>query len=728
MTAPKEELSAGGASKVSPFEHEEIPTIQKQHTPPQSVELEEQFDQDGNAIKVGNLEFVEGTLGTGAYGTVRLARTLSPSSSGSSTPASSMHRSERRKIRKQARRNNFARSMSAPTGSLFLRSPEDQHRLERSTSSIVDLFLSPRKKETVDDNLVAVKIYNKSILKRMRTMERDKATNKVRVKTAFDTVEREIALMKKLSHPNLVALYDVIDSPESDNLYMIIEYMPLGEILTYQDDGTFARKPPKLGHQQIAGVVNGHFDEAFAALFFVDILHALGYLHQHHICHRDLKPENILLDSRGVAKLGDFGVSHFFEDEKDFGPMRRLTDAPQHHPTQLTRMDTDSALQMTGLAGVGLLQKTEGTWCFWAPEMCSNSSSYFSGYASDMWAAGVCLYIFVTGKLPFFSEVPTELFEMIAEAKVPYKGLGLSNSLIDLLEKVLEKDPAKRAGVGDCLKHSFLQVARNTRIRQLSEEFAQSRNLSTAVEEDDIKKAFRVVTSFVNPATLLKNASKHLHDGFQCARERLSKGMSTSSSSSLVGSDDEKMSGWSKMQPPNRWNTPTMNRGSWSSSIGSDDDDQPTRQGNTPPQASKRWNQLTKRAAYQHVGASLSSFESTGSESSVGGMGPSSHSKLFPIPQGRVMTESSRNMGLGSQADLNTSLTERSGGTQDEDESHDTSTPVKSPMSAPEKRAPEVSAEETLEKPIGSPKRLRSKRVRSNVQFNKKSEERCTIQ
>ena len=105
-----------------------------------------------------------------------------------------------------------------------------------------------------------------------------------------------------------------------------------------------------------------------------------------------------------------------------------------------------------------------------------------------MWAAGVCLYIFVTGKLPFFSEVPTELFEMIAEANVPYQGLGLSNSLIDLLEKVLEKDPTKRAGVGDCLKHPFLEVARNTRIRQLSEEFAQSRSLNTAVEEDDIKK------------------------------------------------------------------------------------------------------------------------------------------------------------------------------------------------------------------------------------------------
>lgn len=217
---------------------------------------------------------------------------------------------------------------------------------------------------------------------------------------------------------------------------------------------------------------------------------------------------------------------------------------------------------------------------------------------------------------------------------------------------------------------------------------------------------------------LLKNASKHLQEGFQCARERLSKG--GSSSSSLAGSEDEKMS---KMHPPNRWNTPTVKRGSWSSSVGSDEEEQPVRQGNTPPQASKRWNLHMKRTAYQHVGGSLSSFESTGSESSIGGMVPSSHSKLFPIPQGRVMTESSRNLSLGSDADLNATLTERtsniSGGTHDDDEqSHDASTPAQSPMSAPEKRAPEVNADETLDKRIGSPKRLRSK----------KSKENCTIQ
>ncbi|EEC44381.1 predicted protein, partial [Phaeodactylum tricornutum CCAP 1055/1] len=202
-------------------------------------------------------------------------------------------------------------------------------------------------------------------------MERDKETHKVEIKTALQQVEREIALMKKLSHPNLVTFYEAIDSPDSDLLYMVIEYMPLGEILTYQNDGTFR-------------LVDGHFDEFHASLYFVDILHGLAYLHQHHIIHRDLKPENVLLDAQGIAKLSDFGVSH---------------------------IDTDSALNMKRMSNDGLLTKTEGTWAFWSPEMCEGG--HFSGYAADIWAAGVCLYIFVTGKLPFFSNVPLDLFDMI---------------------------------------------------------------------------------------------------------------------------------------------------------------------------------------------------------------------------------------------------------------------------------------------------------------------------
>mmetsp|Transcript_18015 Transcript_18015/g.31593 ORF Transcript_18015/g.31593 Transcript_18015/m.31593 type:complete len:353 (-) Transcript_18015:2780-3838(-) len=136
-----------------------------------------------------------------------------------------------------------------------------------------------------------------------------------------------------------------------------------------------------------------------------------------------------------------------------------------------------------------------------------------------MWAAGVCLYIFVTGKLPFYSEVPQELFDMIANSEVPYSGLGLSNSLIDLLKRCLEKDPNKRAGVGDCLQHPFLQLAREKRIRQLSEEFEISRKKSIIISEEDIRLAFRTVASV--PVQVLRSAGKRIQEGLAHTRDRL---------------------------------------------------------------------------------------------------------------------------------------------------------------------------------------------------------------
>jgi serine/threonine protein kinase len=225
--------------------------------------------------------------------------------------------------------------------------------------------------------------------------------------------------------------------------------------------------------------VDGHFNEYQASLFFVDILSGLSYLHRHHIVHRDLKPENVLLASNGVAKLADFGVAHIFDDTIDKSLKR--------HGSGLTRQDTEQALEMKPMAQDGLMTKTEGTWAFWSPEMCVGGGQAFSGYAADIWAAGVCLYIFVTGKLPFYSNYPGELMDMIKEGCVPYDGLGLSENLVELLHMTLHKDPAKRAGVGGCLKHPFLLLPRAQRVQQLSVELAKSKATSTVVEESDIR-------------------------------------------------------------------------------------------------------------------------------------------------------------------------------------------------------------------------------------------------
>lgn len=228
--------------------------------------------------------------------------------------------------------------------------------------------------------------------------------------------------------------------------------------------------------------------------------------------------------------------------EKDSPP-----ESPPHPHNVLTRKDTDAALAMKGMHHYGMLTRTEGTWCFWSPEMCEGSQA-FSGYAADMWAAGVCLYIFVTGLLPFYSEVPTELFELISEAKISYDCFGLSNSLVDLLKKCLEKDPAKRAGVGDCLQHPFLQVAREKRVRQLCDEFEKSRKRTIVLSEKDIKMAFRLVTKV--PEKIILSATKRIHsgarilqEGFSEARERLSLGLSTPSGHSSFAEGHHNESG-----------------------------------------------------------------------------------------------------------------------------------------------------------------------------------------
>jgi len=514
---------------------------------------DEEYDGDGNVVKVENLEFIPGILGQGSFGTVRLARRRNPtiptlscneSCSGegeiSGNGCSSRDNSAKNDC---GRRQSFDGDLvERARGFGLFRSKSRDFAEERANGDNQD----------DSDQLVAVKIFSKSNLKRRRTIERDKTTKRVRVKTALQQVEREIALMKKLSHPNLVRLYEVIDSPETDDLYMVLEYMPLGEILTFRDEnGTFKRSE-SLQHKQIDGLIDdGHFDEEHAALYIVDILHGLAYLHQHHICHRDIKPENILLSDRGIAKLGDFGVSHIFEEENaENHSQRRVSGAvagseetstkgiwrtetanssassvssseeTEENPFFLTRHDYDSAYDMGRMAGSGILTKTEGTWCFWSPEMCNGSNSAgFSGYAADMWAVGVCLYIFVTGKLPFYNTVPLDLFEMIANCDVQYSGLGLSDPLVDLMRSCLEKDPNKRAGVGDCLRHPFLKKAREQRIRELGPEFEISKRTILHISEDDIKMAFRTVTSV--PVQVLRSAGKKIQEGLAHTRDNL---------------------------------------------------------------------------------------------------------------------------------------------------------------------------------------------------------------
>ena len=332
----------------------------------------------------------------------------------------------------------------------------------------------------------------------MRTITRDSSSRRMLVQTALDKVQYEIALMKKLRHPNLLMLHDVFESSKSDRLYLTLEYCPLGEILSFNQEtrtykrSEFASVPTfchfcgfDKGKQRKICCKDGHFDEGHSAGYMVDIMLGLAHLHRHRICHRDLKPENILLDSNGFCKIADFGVSHFFKDDDvvdKYEEMNRESkrDLAAHKPDEFTNewshygsfreAETERSKNMTSMSSMGIVTKTEGTFCFYAPEMCTGEN--FSAYAADMWAAGVCLYTFVTGKLPYYSEDAVDLFESIENDDLLYPQ-DVSLACKDLLSKMLDKDNTSRAGVGDCLSHDFIHEERGKRKNSMSSTFAR---------------------------------------------------------------------------------------------------------------------------------------------------------------------------------------------------------------------------------------------------------------
>lgn len=279
--------------------------------------------------------------------------------------------------------------------------------------------------------------------------------------TDLDKVQREIAIMKKLIHPHLVSLYEVIDDASQDALYLVLEYVPGGPIMDFDAE---ERRYVCTRSSDGMGVLN----EVHAARVLSDMLAGLVYLHVHHIAHRDLKPENVLVGRGGRCKIADFGVAHYFEeeaarilaldDQAGAGASREGlatgTTSPSlsSHEHQLHYLYRSSSR--------GLLHKSDGTWSFWAPEMCEQGAT-FSGYSCDVWAAGVCLWAFMFGKLPFQEDSPEVLFEAIRDKELdfPLEERQVSSEVQDLLQSFLQKLPRERITVGQALDHPWVQLA-----------------------------------------------------------------------------------------------------------------------------------------------------------------------------------------------------------------------------------------------------------------------------
>ena len=224
---------------------------------------------------------------------------------------------------------------------------------------------------------------------------------------------REIEILLSIVHPNIVTTFDVFI--RSRRVHFVMEYMQGGELFDFIAENT-------------------HFTEVHAAAVMTDLLNALIYLHGRGIAHRDVKLENLLCanDTWPLnVKLADFGFANY-------------------------AMDSNETIQP-------VLSSFVGTPYYIAPEMLRGDRH---GTQVDVWAAGVVLYILLSGKFPFGGRNESEYYQRVLSKQVyfPTEEWGkVSQSAKELVRGMLCKDPEKRLTAEKCLQHPWLQKAQNAK-------------------------------------------------------------------------------------------------------------------------------------------------------------------------------------------------------------------------------------------------------------------------
>jgi len=267
-------------------------------------------------------------------------------------------------------------------------------------------------------------------------------------------IVKEINILQKLDHPNIIELYEVVDSRKY--IFLIMEYVPRGELFDYI-------------------VKHGRLMEWQACRFFHQLIDAVEYIHSMHIVHRDLKPENMLLDEKLGIKICDFGLGNVNEN--------------------------------------GLLFKTAcGSPCYVAPEMISGGN--YEGSGADVWACGVILYAMLCGFLPFedTGNLP-ELYDLIFEAKYEIPPF-VSRDAENLISKILVVDPTKRYTIKQIRRHRWYKLlpdenAKKTcnRLKGKKKEHKEAKIAQTAIKE--LSSFYKANIPLGSPKTGRKSSAKY---------------------------------------------------------------------------------------------------------------------------------------------------------------------------------------------------------------------------
>lgn len=220
-------------------------------------------------------------------------------------------------------------------------------------------------------------------------------------KVLYNCIKGEVDILRKLDHPSIVKYYETFE--DQVYIHIVMEYLSgdnLSKVISLKKHNKFVEKD--------------------MSMIFRQLLKALCFIHNRNIVHRDIKPENILFsqkDDFSTLKLIDFGLA-------------------------TSTMAKD--------------RKSCGSPYYMSPEIIDGKFSP----KSDLWSVGVIIYMMICGKVPFGGNNMNEVLDKIQFKKFDKKLLvkaKASEEVIDLITKLLDKDPDKRPTAIEALEHPWFR-------------------------------------------------------------------------------------------------------------------------------------------------------------------------------------------------------------------------------------------------------------------------------